>query len=71
MNGTLQSIANRRALALLPINTRAPGDRPINVKPTSEVAVENLDFFQRKSYPGWTGSAPDYLIAAIIPSILR
>ena len=58
--------AARLALILSPITRIASDGGPMNVTPFSIICSANSAFSEKKPYPGWTASAPDFSIIARI-----
>jgi hypothetical protein len=68
---TLAFWAAMRELILSPITSIASGGGPIHVTPSAMMARAKSVFSEKKPYPGWTASAPDWRMTSRILAVLR
>ena len=71
MTGTPVFAAIARAEILLPRERIAFALGPIHTSPALRTAAAKSAFSERKPYPEWIASAPDFFAAARIASIER
>jgi hypothetical protein len=64
-------VAMWRAVTLSPRSRMDCGEGPIHVRFASSTAWANSAFSERKPYPGWIASAPDFAAASRIFAMSR